>query len=290
MSTQMQMGAQVAYSGFTPPEFIAESAKMLENKGFDSLWVPEYVLFFEDYASSYPYSDNGRIPGDPKGILDPFTALTFLASHTQRVRLGTGICLVPQRQPVYTAKMVADVDFLSGGRVDFGVGVGWLREEFDNLQVPWARRGPRTSEYIRVMQALWTQDVASYSSEEYQLTPCLFNPKPIQKPHPPVIFGGESEAALRRVATLGQGWFGYNQSPQGVQDCLKRLDTLLAEQGRSRDELRIMTGPNSHPVTPDTIKAYADCGVEQVMVPVMAGNLDKLERRADKMLEMREAA
>ena len=129
----MQMGVAMAFSQHTAPEFIRDAVQLVEAKGFDAIWVPEHVLFFPDYASTYPYSDTGRIPGDPVGLLDPFTALAFIASHTKRVRLATGICLVPQRQPVYTAKMVADIDFLSNGRMDFGVGVGWLKEEFDNL-------------------------------------------------------------------------------------------------------------------------------------------------------------
>ena len=129
----MKISVAMAFSQHTAAGFIKDAVQLVEAKGVHGIWVPEHVLFFPEYASTYPYSDNGRIPGNPEGILDPFTALTFIAAHTQRVRLGTGICLVPQRQPVYTAKMVADVDYLSGGRVDFGVGIGWLKEEFENL-------------------------------------------------------------------------------------------------------------------------------------------------------------
>ena len=124
----MEISVAMAFSQHTAAGFIKDAVQLVEAKGVHGIWVPEHVLFFPEYASTYPYSDNGRIPGNPEGILDPFTALTFIAAHTQRVRLGTGICLVPQRQPVYTAKMVADVDYLSGGRVDFGVGIGWLKE------------------------------------------------------------------------------------------------------------------------------------------------------------------
>ena len=122
----MKIGAAMAFNQYTSAEFIRDAVQLVEAKGIHSIWFPEHVLFFPDYASTYPYSDSGRIPGEPEGLLDPFTAMTFVASHTKKVRLGTGICLVPQRQPVYTAKMVADVDFLSQGRVDFGVGIGWL--------------------------------------------------------------------------------------------------------------------------------------------------------------------
>ena len=122
----MKIGVAMAFSQHTSADFIKAAVRLVESKGVHAIWVPEHVMFFPDYASTYPYSNSGRIPGDPEGLLDPFTALTYIASCTQNIRLGTGICLVPQRQPIYTAKMVADVDFLSGGRVDFGVGVGWV--------------------------------------------------------------------------------------------------------------------------------------------------------------------
>src|SRR4029450_2591091 len=120
-----------------------------EERGFESLWVAEHVVLFDEYDSAYPYDTSGRFPaaGAP-GLREPFTALTYLAAVTERIRLGTGICLVPQRNPVYTAKAVTDVDALSAGRVDFGVGVGWLREEFEALGVPFERRGRRTDEYL----------------------------------------------------------------------------------------------------------------------------------------------
>lgn len=118
------------------PELIADFGRIAEERGFHSIWMPEHVVFFRDYASQYPYSDDGRIPGNPNGGTEPLTVLTFLAAHTERIRLGTGVCLVPQRNPIYTAKQVANVDYLSKGRLDFGIGIGWLREEFDALGVP----------------------------------------------------------------------------------------------------------------------------------------------------------
>ncbi|MCZ6458240.1 MAG: LLM class flavin-dependent oxidoreductase, partial [Gammaproteobacteria bacterium] len=120
----MHVGVAMAFNHLVSPEFIGAAARRMEAVGFQTLWVPEHVLFFPDYASEYPYSGDGKIPGNPEGVLDPFAALTYIAAHTTTIRLGTGICLVPQRQPVYTAKAVADLDYLSGGRVDFGVGIG----------------------------------------------------------------------------------------------------------------------------------------------------------------------
>lgn len=282
----MKLGAAMAFSQHTPAEFIRDSVRLVEARGVDSIWLPEHVLFFPEYESTYPYSSNGRIPGDPEGLLDPFTAMTFIASHTERVRLGTGICLVPQRQPVYTAKMVADVDFLSGGRVDFGVGIGWCKEEFDNLGLDFTARAKTCDEYIDIMKALWAPGVTEFSGPTEQLTACHFNPKPIQSPHPPVFFGGESKPALRRVAERGDGWYAYNVSPEGLAEKLPELDEALAKVGRSRADIRIYVGPNRHPVTAESVAEYAALGVEQIILPLGAGSLEKLETRTDALLSM----
>ena len=192
----------MAFSHHTRPEFIIEAAQTVESAGFETVWLPEHVLFFPEYDSTYPYSSDGRIPGEPEGVLDPFTALTFVAAHTKQLRLGTGICLVPQRQPVYTAKMVADLDYLSGGRVDFGVGIGWLREEFDNLQMDFDARAARCVEYIDVMKSLWAPGTATFDGETVRLTECHFNPKPVQStPSADLLRRRErTGAATRRVA------------------------------------------------------------------------------------------
>ena len=258
----MKIGVVSGFDGRQPPEYIVGAARLVEERGLHSFFVPEHVLFFRDYGSRYPYSDNGRIPGEPDGTLEPFTALTWIAAHTSRIRLGTGICLVPQRSPVYTAKQVADVDFLSGGRLDFGVGIGWLREEFAALGVPWERRGERTAEYVRVMKALWCEEVSEYRGELYDLPPCVQNPKPVQKPHPPILFGGESDAALRRVAQLGQGWYGFQLGPDEVGDRLKSA----AE-----------------------VEPYAEAGVEELVFPFFSRDLDGLARRADGLAELARA-
>jgi len=284
----MKIGVAFPFSHRTPVEFIAHTCRYLEDAGFDSLWVPEHVLFFSEYQSKYPYSDNSRIPGEPDGLLDPFTALTFAASHTQRLRLGTGICLVPQRQPVYTAKMVADVDYLSGGRFDFGVGIGWLREEFEALGVPFSGRASRCAEYIEAMKALWTTEgVVSFSGETVQFEDCYFNPKPVQTPHPPIFFGGESEAALARVATLGDGWYGYNLDPENGRQHLLRLDEALARAGRERSDIRCYVGPGRlNRLAPGAVEAYAEAGFDQLILPLFAQSMDELERRAERLLSL----
>ena len=281
----MKLSVAMAFSSHTPVEFIRDAAQLLEAKGIHGVWVPEHVLFFPDYASTYPYSENGRMPGDPEGLLDPFTALTYIAAHTKKIRLGTGVALVPQRQPVYTAKMVADVDFLSAGRVDFGVGVGWLKEEMDNLGVDFHQRGRLCSEYIDLMKALWAPGITQFSGATQTLTACHFNPKPVQNPHPPIYFGGESAAALRRVARQGDGWYGYDLTPQDLEDRLPDLEGELAKEGRSLDDIKIIVGPNKHPVTPETVAAYSALGVDQLVVPMFAPNIEKLALRVDALLE-----
>jgi len=278
----MKIGVQTAFNGATPPDLIADFGRIAEQCGFHSLWVPEHVVFFREYESRYPYAPDGRIPGDPDGVMEPLTALTFVAACTERIRLGTGICLVPQRNPVYTARQVADLDYLSQGRLDFGIGVGWLREEFEALGVPWERRGARTRECIAVMKTLWCDEVSQFRGEFYDLPECLQNPKPVQKPHPPLVFGGESRAALLRVAELGQGWFGFNQTPAELEAHLKQLDELLAQAGRSRSELTIHAGPKGLPDA-DTRKRFEQLGVDQLIVPLFARDSEKLRQRGEQL-------
>lgn len=286
----MKISIAMAFNESTAPGFISDAVQMAEAKGVYGIWVPEHVLFFPDYASTYPYSDSGRMPGDPEGLLDPFTALTFIAAHTQRVRLGTGICLVPQRQAVYTAKMVADVDYLSGGRLDFGVGIGWLKEEFQNLGMEFASRGARTEEYLLAMKALWSEGISEFKGQTLTLEPCHFNPKPVQRPHPPIIFGGESDAAMRRVARLGDGWYGYDLTPEDLGRRLNSLDAALASTGRDRSQIQVIVGPNRHPVTEQTLYEYSAAGADQVVVPMFASNLAKLEQRLDALTALQPAA
>lgn len=280
----MHVGAAMGFSQTTPVDYIVAAARLLDEAGLHSLWVPEHVMFFPAYASRYPYSDDGRLVGNPRGLLDPFAVLNFVAAHTRRIRLGTGICLVPQRQPIYTARLVADLDYLSGGRVDFGIGIGWLAEEFAALGMDFATRAGRCAEYVAAMKALWTQEIAEFHGPTVDIPPCHFNPKPVQKPHPPVLVGGESDAALRRVAALGDGWYGFDLEPVRLTERLGRLDALLAEAGRSRADVAVFVCPNRHPITPETVRAYRDLGVDQLIAPLFARDSDDLRRRVDRLL------
>lgn len=263
--------------------YLKALGKGAEERGFHGIWLGEHVVLFDDYEAEYPYAENGRIPlGGEHGLLEPVTALSFIAAHTERLRLGTGVCLVPQRNPVYTAKEIAAVDYLSGGRVDFGVGVGWLAEEFAALEVPFARRGARCREYLEVIRRLWTDDVSEFSGDFYTLPPCRQYPKPAQRPGPPLYFGGESDPALRRVADLGQGWYGFNTSAEETADCLSRLDAMLDRRGRARGALDIVIGPYRHKVTKDSAARYRDAGVDTLVLMVVGRDIDELHRWLDR--------
>ncbi len=266
--------------------FLRAVGEAAEGAGFDSLWVAEHVVLFDEYASKYPYSADGRIPaGGTSGILEPFGALSYLAACTSRIRLGTGICLVPQRNPVYTAKEAANVDWLSAGRLDLGVGVGWLAEEFRAVAVPFERRGERCVSYLEVMKRLWCDDVSEYKDEFYELPACRQYPKPVQKPHPPIHFGGESDAALRRVAQIGQGWYGFNVEPEQLAERLRALDGFLAAQGRKRADVRITVSPYLREMNPKKLEAYRRAGADQVILFAFARNADGARATLAKLAE-----
>lgn len=282
----MKVGCQMAFNDRTTPEYIAAAGRIAEQMGFHSLWVPEHVLFFPDYDSRYPYSDDGKLKGDPRSLIDPFSALTFVAASTERIRLGTGICLVPQRNPVYTARQVSDIDYLSGGRFDFGIGIGWLKEEFDALGVPWENRAGRTLECIEVMKTLWCDEISHHDGERFRIEAAYQNPKPVQKPHPPLFFGGESDAALQRVAAEGQGWFGFNLTPARLEERLTRLDGYLSSAGRKRGDIEIYVGPAPEAASPEGISGFAALGADQVILPLFARDADQLRERAERTLSL----
>ncbi len=268
------------------PEYVRAVGLGAEECGFHSVWLGEHVVLFDDYASSYPYARDNRIPlAGESGLFEPLTALAFMAAETSTLRLGTGICLVPQRNPVYTAKEIAAVDYLSGGRVDFGVGVGWLAEEFGALGVPFAQRGARCREYLEVIRRLWCDPISEYDGAFYTLPACRQYPKPVQTPHPPIYFGGESKAALTRVADLGQGWLGFNLTPDGAAAHIANLRTLFADRGRRIEDIDVAVSPYTQVVDRDDLGRYRDAGVDQVVVMAMSRTVDGLRAQLDKIGE-----
>jgi probable F420-dependent oxidoreductase len=250
-----------------PMPLIKAYASTAERLGFSTLWVPEHVVLLDKYASKYPYSADGALPARPDAsISDPFITLTAMAASTEKIRLGTGICLVPEHNPLVLGKVVATLDWMSNGRVALGVGIGWLEEEFTALGIPWERRAQRTREYIEAMRKLWGDPISAYSGEFLKFEGVRSYPKPVHGARLPIVFGGESGPALRRVAEYGNGWFGFNLSPDDTVAKLRRLDELLAANGRKRSEVEIIVSPYTKSITPDDLKRYRDAGVQELVI------------------------
>jgi probable F420-dependent oxidoreductase len=249
---------------FIDPAMVKLIATTTERVGFSTLWAPEHVVLLAEFSSRYPYSA-GEFPMPlDSPINDPFTTLSFAAAATSKIRLATGICLVPEHNPVILAKIAATVDHLSGGRFVLGTGIGWLEEEFQAIGVPWERRAHRTREYIEAMRALWDGDRSSYNGEFVNFRNALSYPKPVNNRRIPVWFGGESGPALRRTAEYGDGWIGFNLSPADAAPKIKRIEELLKAAGRKRSELEIAVSPYAKPITTDDLKRYRDGGADEI--------------------------
>lgn len=276
---------------FATPELLEVIGREVEARGISTLWVGEHVVLFEEYASPYPYTLDGRLPVPPgTGLLEPLTTLSYLAACTETVRLGTAMLLLPQRNPVYVAKEVATLDWLSGGRVDLGVGVGWLEEEFRPCDVPWAQRGRRTDEYLEVLATLWQDETSAFTGEYYSLEPCQMFPKPVQRPGPPIHVGGESTAALGRATRAGQGWHTFNRTPEELAEALGTLDRLLAEHGRTRDDLTVTVCPYLQPLDAAIAARYAEAGADAVAALLLPLDADSVRAALDDLAPVLEMA
>jgi len=270
------------------PELIALIAKTTEQCGFHSLWAPEHVVLIEQYSSKYPYSKDGRLPMPTTkiDILDPYVALTYAAAFTKTIRLGTGISLIPERSPVVTAKEIASLDKLSGGRFDLGVGVGWLAEEFTAVNVPWERRAERTREYLKAMKLLWTEEEPEFKGEFLSFPKVSMYPKPVQKPYPPIIFGGESTPALKRVAEVGNGWFGVNVTVEDAQSKIARIKQYAQTAGRGNVKFSFAVSPGlGLPVEMDQVKQYRDAGADQIIVGALSQDPKSIKTEIERLAE-----
>lgn len=245
----MKYGFTLPGSGpLTGPENMSAIARRGEELGYDFLMVPDHIVFPRQDESVYPYNEQGVHPGVSAGAcLEQLTVLAFLAGQTKRIRLGSSVMIVPHRSPVVTAKALATLDVLSNGRVIVGVGTGWLREEFEILGLPpFEERGAVTDEYIRAFKELWTSDNPTFEGKYCRFSEVSFLPKPVQKPHPPIWVGGESHAAMRRAARMGNGWhpLGANVRfplgrPEQLAEGIKRLAALAEREGRNPEEIDI---------------------------------------------------
>lgn len=267
------------------PEIVERYVQTAEAAGFASVWASEHVVFFDDYAPNYPYAKGGRPPMQADtAMMEPLNLLSFIAAKTQRIRLGTGVFLLPQRNPVYTAKETSTLDVLSGGRLDLGIGVGWLREEFEAVNVPFEERGARCDEYIEIVKRLWTQDVAEFSGRFYELPACTQKPAPVQTPHPPILVGGTSDPALRRAARLGDGWVAINLSAKEAAEKLASLRKMRLAAGLSMQGFRSTLMLVNYAVEPSDLPAYRDAGIDQIVLPPMKG--DRILKSATDLYEL----
>jgi len=202
-------------------------------------------------------------------IGDPFITLTYAAAVTSKIKLASGICLVPEHNPVVLAKAVATADRLSDGRIILGTGIGWLEEEFDAIGVSWDRRAQRTREYLEAMRTLWASEVSAYSGEFVNFRGVRSYPKPANNKSVPIWFGGESGPALRRTAEYGDGWIGFNISPAEAAPKVKRIEALLKEYGRSRSDVHLAASPYMKPITFDDVKRYHDMGLDEIALVLL---------------------
>jgi probable F420-dependent oxidoreductase len=241
-------------------------ASAADDRGFATLWAGEHVVMVDRSASRYPYSDDGAIAVPAQADwLDPVIALSFAAAASSRIGLATGVLLLPEHNPVVVAKQAASLDRLSGGRLTLGVGVGWSREEFDALGVSFEHRAARTAEYVAAMRTLWRDDVASYDGKFVRFDAIRVNPKPVRDRRIPIVLGGNSDAALRRVAAWGDGWYGFNlDGPAAVRERVGRLERLCAEAGRDPAELRLSVALRDPSV--GDIDALAESGVDELVL------------------------
>jgi probable F420-dependent oxidoreductase len=275
---------------------LSRLARRAEELGFDSIWVADHLVMPCDVASIYPFDRRARPqPARLDGLVEfyePVVTLAYIAAVTTRIRLGVSVYIVPYRNPVVTAKLIATLDALSNGRVIFGAGVGWLREEFHALGADPRQRGRVTDEYLEVCRRLWRDEVASFSGAHYQLPAVRTGPKPTQRPWPPIWIGGNSQAALTRAVALGDGLHLIDLSPDDAAAVGAQLTRRLHEAGRARTSvtLSLRTGVSVHgdaqahdaAWTPETLRrdrdAYARAGIDYFIVALRgAGTVEQLE-------------
>jgi probable F420-dependent oxidoreductase len=258
------------------PEMVA-TARRAEELGFESLWIPDHIVLPVEYRSPYPYSTSGRMPAPPETPFhDPMVALAFVAGATSRIRLATGVLVLPMRNPFAIAKAAASLDMVSGGRFIFGIGIGWLREEFEAIGMEFEGRARRTRESIALIKELWTSPAPNYQGRTVKTQGIRFAPKPLQQPHPPIVLGGDTQPSLRRAAQIGDGWYGIMTSLDQTAQTIARLRNHEREARRSRP-LEITVNPRfSEPLGPEQVRKMASLGVDRVILNASRNASDAL--------------
>jgi probable F420-dependent oxidoreductase len=251
-----------------------ELAAELEQRGYESLFVPEHTHIPTSRESPWP--GGGDLPKEYWHTYDPFVSLSFAAAATGTLKLGTGICLLPQRDVLVTAKLVASLDRLSGGRFIFGIGGGWNKEEMAHHGTDYRTRFRRMEEQVRAMQRLWTEDAAGYDGEFVKFSESLSYPKPLQHPHPPVVLGGESDHTLRRVVSFCDGWLPRGRGGFNSAENMQRLRRMAEQHGRSMATLTVSV----FGAQPDasTLQGYREAGITRAILPLPAAPRDEVWR------------
>jgi probable F420-dependent oxidoreductase len=256
------------------PENAAVMAEAVEEFGIESIWTVEHVVVPKDYSSPYPYSPTGKMPGtEDSPIPDPLIWLAWMAARTTKVRLCTGVLILPQRPPAVTAKEVATLDVLSGGRVTLGIGVGWLAEEFAVLGVPFEERATRTDEAIQALRAFWTEDEPTFHGQHYDFEGAKCYPHPVQQGGVPIVVGGHTKPAARRAGRLGDGFFPASVGLDELTTLLDEMRKAAADAGRDADKIEVTAGGA---MDVDGIKRFEDAGVARIIIPPLAFDPDGL--------------
>jgi probable F420-dependent oxidoreductase len=241
------------------PEVAARVAKAAEAAGFESVWTGEHVVLPDPQVPPSPLP-----PSYP--LLDPAVSLAYIAAHTTTIRLGTGIIILPQRNPVVLAKELTSVDVVSNGRLIFGLGIGYLKPEFDALGIPFDKKGARSMDYLQAMKALWMQEKPAHHGEFVTFSGIQALPQPVQKPHPPVVIGGHTKEAFRRAVQHANGWYGFALDLEKTAECLAGLKKAAQEVNRPTSlgslDISITPGPT---LDLDLAKRYADLGVHRLI-------------------------
>jgi len=246
------------------PAFHLEATLCAETLGFESVWLPEHLVLPVSLAGSpFPGADHPPVPPETP-VFDAFAYLSYLAGRTERIRLGTHVYLLALRHPFVAARAVQTLDRVSGGRAEVGVGAGWLESEWRAAGLDFASRGRRLDEAIAVCKRLWSEPVVEHHGEFFDFGPVRFEPKPVQRPWPPLHVGGESDAALRRAARVGEGWIGLGHDPESVREPIARLHALRAHAETADGALCITVGAERP--DRDTVARLAEAGVHRVIV------------------------
>ena len=261
---------------------VPELAVELENRNIESLFVCEHTHIPTSRKSPFP--GGGELPKKYIHTHDPFIALSFAAALTKKLRLGTGICLVPQHDPIVLAKVIASLDMMSGGRFEFGIGGGWNVDEMNNHGVEYKTRFKQMREHTEAMKAIWTQDEASYHGEFVNFDPIWSYPKPTQKPHPPILLGGETDYTLKRIVEYCDGWIPRGNMDFDPKVSLKRLHDMADKHGRDPKELS--TTLFRGPTTKEALDACREAGVDRVLYEVPDGTRDEALKALDDVVAL----